>query len=237
MSNNFDLQGGQDKEAMTTASIEPTPTMHLRSRTQILEEEERRQRITRVATNILQVTLPHNMNKQDDKMAPVPPPMAPYTTIMTMQSIPGRDSGFQQVMSQLDPRLTNDTFSKRKLDWQWNAVADRSKQGPLKEKAKMLQSFAAFLIMHPQLRYVMCVHSAHVYHPLAGSPSELNGKMVAFIGDRTATRMLIPVKLPPRSSFEFLQLKVVFDPRLMEEAYKESGVTGTLWQPLGTITK
>jgi hypothetical protein len=116
-------------------------------------------------------------------------------------------------------------------------VADRSKQGPFKEKAKTLQSFGAFLIMRPQLGYLMCLHSTHVYHLSARSPSELDGKVVAFIGDRTATRIPSPVKLPPRSPFEFPQLKVVDDPCLMEEAYKESGVTGTLWQPLGTVTK
>jgi hypothetical protein len=66
----------------------------------------------------------------------------------------------------------------------------------------------------------MCVHSAHVYHPLVGSPSELDGKVVVFIRDRTATRMPIPVKLPPRSSLEFPQLKVVDDPCPMKDAYK-----------------
>jgi hypothetical protein len=71
----------------------------------------------------------------------------------------------------------------------------------------------------------------------AGSPSEFDGIVVALIRDRTATRMPTPVNLPPRSSFEFPQLKVVDDPCLMEDAYKESGVTGTLWQPLGTVTK
>jgi hypothetical protein len=91
--------------------------------------------------------------------------------------------------------------------------------------------------MHPQLGYLTCLHSAHVYHPLAESPSELDGKVVAFIGDRTATRMPTPVKLPPRSSFEFPQLEVVDDPDLMEDAYEVSGVTKTLWQPLGTVTK
>jgi hypothetical protein len=94
-------------------------------------------------------------------------------------------------MSCLGPRLTDDNFTKRELDWQQNAVADR----------------------------------------------KLDGKMVAFIRDRTATRMPTPVKLPPRSSFEVPQLKVMDDPCLMEGVYEESGVTGTLWQPLGTITK
>jgi hypothetical protein len=124
MSNIFDLEGGQDKEATAMASIEPTPTMRLHSRKQILEEEERCQRITHVAeedqqqqltidkneptegTNILQVTLPHNVNEQDNKMKPVPPPMVPRIKIMTTQSIPGRDSGFQHVMSWLGSCLT-----------------------------------------------------------------------------------------------------------------------------------
>jgi hypothetical protein len=236
MSNIFDLKGSQDKESTVLAPFEPTPTMHLPSRTHILEEEERHQRITRVAeedqqqqltidknkptegTYILQVTQPHNVYKQDNETMPIPPPMVPRTTIMMTRSIPGGDSGFQQVMSRLGPCLTD--------NWQWNAVADRRKQGPVKEKAKMLQPFGAFLIMRPQLGYLTCIHFAHVYHPLVGSPSECDGEVAAFIGDRTATRMPTPVKLPPRSSFEFPQLKVVDDPRLIKDAYEESGLLG-----------
>ncbi len=80
----------------------------------------------------------------------VPPRIVPRTTIMTTQSIPDGNSGFQQVMSRLGPPLADDTFTKRELDWQRNVVADRNKQGPFKEKAKTLLSFGAFLIMHPQ---------------------------------------------------------------------------------------
>jgi hypothetical protein len=47
MSNMFDLEGSQDKEATATVPFEPMPTIHLHSRIQILEEEERHQRITR----------------------------------------------------------------------------------------------------------------------------------------------------------------------------------------------
>ncbi len=49
MSSVINLNGGQDKEATATAPFEPTPAMRLSSRTQLLEEEERRQRITHVA--------------------------------------------------------------------------------------------------------------------------------------------------------------------------------------------
>jgi hypothetical protein len=49
--------------------------------------------------------------------------------------------------------------------------------------------------------------------------------------------MLIPIKLPPRSSYEFPQLEAVDDLQPMEDAYEESGVTGIFWQPPGTITK
>jgi hypothetical protein len=70
------------------------------------------------------------MTEQGNKSTPVSPPMVPRTTTMTIQSIPGGDSGFQQVMLWLGPCLTNNTFTKRKLDWQRNVVTDRSKQGP-----------------------------------------------------------------------------------------------------------
>ncbi len=102
MSNNFDLKDGQDKEAMAIALIEPMPTRRLCSRTQFLEEEEWRQRLTCVTeedqcqqltideskptegTNIGQVTHPHNMNEQDNKSMPVPPPLVPRTTAISL---------------------------------------------------------------------------------------------------------------------------------------------------------
>jgi hypothetical protein len=198
MTNIFNLKGGQDEKATATVSIEPTPTMRLHSRTQILEEKERRQRLTLVAeeeqrqqltinknkptegTHIVQVTQPHNVYKQDNKLMPVPPPLVPRTTTLVTRSIPVGESGFQQVPSWLSPRLTNNIVTKCKLDWQQNMVTDRSKQAPFKEKARMLQIFGAFLIMHPQSGYVTCIHSAHVYHPLAGSPSELDDEVVIF---------------------------------------------------------
>ena len=131
-------------------------------------------------TNIVQVAQPHNVNEQDNESMPVPPPLVLHTTTMATRSVPVRDSGFQQVLSWLGPCLTDVAVTKCKLDWQQNAVTDRSKQTPFKEKAGMLQSFGAFLIMRPQSGYVTCIHSAHVYHPLAGSPSELDDEVVIF---------------------------------------------------------
>jgi hypothetical protein len=48
MSNIIDLEGGQEEEATAMAAFEPTPTMCLHSRMQILEEKEWRQWITHV---------------------------------------------------------------------------------------------------------------------------------------------------------------------------------------------
>ncbi len=85
MSNIIDLEGGQEEEATAMAAFEPTPTMCLHSRMQILEEKEWRQWITHVmeedqwqqltkdknkpteGTNIIQATQPHNVNKQDNE--------------------------------------------------------------------------------------------------------------------------------------------------------------------------
>jgi hypothetical protein len=63
MSNIFDLNGSQDKEAMATAPSEPMLPIHLHSRMQILEEEEWRQPITCVAEEDQQQQLTINKNK------------------------------------------------------------------------------------------------------------------------------------------------------------------------------
>jgi hypothetical protein len=72
-----------------------------------------------------------------------------------------------------------------------------------KEKAQTLQSVAVFLIMRWQSAYITCVHSANVYYSLAAAPSELDSKLIGFVGDRTNSRVPIPLKLPPVATFEF----------------------------------
>ncbi len=76
----------------------------------------------------------------------------------------------------------------------------------------------------------MCVHSVHVYHSLAAIPSENNREFIGFIGDRTPTRVPIPIKLPPLATFEWKQVNAVDNLNSLEEEYKNEP-PGQQWTP------
>ncbi len=84
--------------------------------------------------------------------------------------------------------------------------------------------------MCPQSGYLTCLHSAHVYHSLAAIPSENDGECISFIGNRTVSQVLIPIKLPSVATFKWKQVNAVDDPTEMQEAYKDE-TPGWLWTP------
>ncbi len=70
-----------------------------------------------------------------------------------------------------------------------------------------------------------------MYHPLEGSPSKLKGKLIGFIGERTNPQMQFPIKLLRLALFEFKHLEAVDDAEEVNDAFENSGTTGTLWTP------
>jgi hypothetical protein len=141
-----------------------------------------------------------------------------------------QDSGFHQMLERLKGRLDDDVIIKQELDWQQDVKTDQTKASAFKEKARTLQSFAAFLIIRPQSAYLTCIHSAHVYYSSAAAPSELDGKLIGFFGDRTSSRILILIKLSLVATFDWKQLNAVDNPEGMQEYYNDNA-TGRLWAP------
>jgi hypothetical protein len=113
------------------------------------------------------------------------------------------NSGFHQILERLKRRLDDDVIIKQELDWQRDVKTDQTKTSLFKEKAQMLQSYVAFLIIRPQSAYLTCVHSAHVYYSSTAAPSELDGKLIGFVRDRTSSRNLIPIELAPVMVFDW----------------------------------
>jgi hypothetical protein len=84
--------------------------------------------------------------------------------------------------------------------------------------------------MRPQSRYLTCVHSGHEYHSLAAIPLENDGEFIRFIGNRTLTRVPIPIKLLPLATFEWKQVNAVDKPDGLDKEYKNEP-PGQLWMP------
>jgi hypothetical protein len=88
----------------------------------------------------------------------------------------------------------------------------------------------AFLIIRPQSAYLICIHCAHIYYSSAAAPSELDGELIGFVGDRTSSRVPIPIKLPTVATFDWKQLTAVNNPEEIQEYYKDDAA-GRLWVP------
>ncbi len=97
----------------------------------------------------------------------------------------------------------------------------------------MLQTFSACLVMRPQLGYLTCIPTAHLYQTLAAVPLENNGEFIGFIHNCMPTRFPIPIKLLPLASFEWKQVNTANSPNGLDNKYKDQP-PGRLWAPDAT---
>ncbi len=114
-------------------------------------------------------------------------PQITQVTLGTQGQENEQDLGFHQMLEHLKGWLDDDVIIKGELDWQQNVKTDQTKAFAFKEKAQMSQSFVVFLIIRPQSAYLTCIHSAHLYYSSAAAPSEIDGKLIGFIGVRTSS--------------------------------------------------
>jgi hypothetical protein len=79
--------------------------------------------------------------------------------------------------------------------------------------------------------YVSIIHTPEVYYSIASSTSTYQGKVLAFIGDRRATKEPTPVCLPATKMWEWHTGHTNTDFTKLEEFYSVEANKGKLWTP------
>jgi hypothetical protein len=94
-----------------------------------------------------------------------------------------------------------------------------------------VQQFRVYLAMLGGQPYVTMIHTPEVYFSIVQATSQYQGKVLAFIGDRRATKEPTPVCLPATKMWEWHtgHANCSFDK--LKEFYGEEANKGKLWMP------
>jgi hypothetical protein len=101
-----------------------------------------------------------------------------------------------------------------------------------------VQEFRVYLAMLGNQTHVSMIHTPGVYYSLASATSTFRGKVLAFIGDRRATKEPTPICLPTTKTWEWRTGDAVTDFAKFSEFHNVQANKGNLWTPtvVGTVS-
>jgi len=94
-----------------------------------------------------------------------------------------------------------------------------------------VQEFWVYLAMLVNQTHVSMIHTPGVYYSLASATSPYQGKVLAFIGDRRATKEPTPICLPTTKTWDWHTGDVVMDFDKFNEFHGVEVNRGNLWMP------
>jgi hypothetical protein len=94
-----------------------------------------------------------------------------------------------------------------------------------------IQQFRVYLAMLGGQTHVSMIHTPGVYYSIASATSTYQGKVLAFIGDRRATKEPTPICLPTSKAWEWHTGDALTDFDKFSEFYDVEANKGTLWTP------
>jgi hypothetical protein len=94
-----------------------------------------------------------------------------------------------------------------------------------------VQEFRVYLAMLGNQTHVSMIHTTGVYYSLASATSTYQGKVLAFIGDRRATKEPTPICLPTTKTWEWHASDAITDFEKFREFHDVEANKGNLWTP------
>jgi len=117
------------------------------------------------------------------------------------------------------------------LDVQLGTPGDLANRTAFREFMVNVQEFWVYLAMLGSQTHVSMIHTPGVYYSLASATSTYQGKVLAFIGYRRATKEPNPICLPMTKTWEWHTGDAVMDFDMFNEFHDVEANKGTLWTP------
>jgi hypothetical protein len=109
--------------------------------------------------------------------------------------------------------------------------ADAASQSAFRDFAVNVQKFRVYFAMLGGQPYVSMIHTPGVYYSIDVLTSAYQGKVLAFMGDRRATKEPTPVWLPSTKAWGWHTGDANTDFAKLEEYYTTDGNKDSLWRP------
>jgi hypothetical protein len=141
-------------------------------------------------------------------------------------------SGIDSVIQKLGGKMCDPVTIQAEL-----AVQLRGTPGDLANRTSFcefvvnVQEFRVYMAMLGNHTHVSMIHTPGVYYFLASATSTYQGKGLAFIGDRRATKEPTPICLPTTKTWEWHTSNAVMDFEKFSEFHNVEANKGNLWTP------
>ena len=122
----------------------------------------------------------------------------------------------------------------QELNWQRLVDGDNAKINQWRDIMGSIQDFKAYLFVKPGSCFATVVHSPMKFAAISPSTSHLQGRVIGFVGDRTATREPSPILFPTIKTWQWVKEKVHTDgPALIKYYDDDPSRIGSLWKGEG----
>ena len=120
------------------------------------------------------------------------------------------------------------------LMWQRAVEGDAGKITQWKEVMGSLQEFKAYLFIKQGTCFATVLHSPMKFAAINPSTAHLQGRVIGFVGDRTATREPTPILLPTNKTWQWVKESVFTDGTALIKHFDDDPTRiGTLWKGEG----
>jgi len=136
--------------------------------------------------------------------------------------------GLTRAIAKITQRQTDATLD-RELDWQARVGGDATKVAAFKEQVLNQQGFRAFAFMKGTSPVIHMAHSIGSFFGLSGLATDVQGKQIAFVGDRVQGRQPIPFVLPPQNAWTWARVRYLADMERYVEHYSDDANKDKLW--------
>jgi hypothetical protein len=120
------------------------------------------------------------------------------------------------------------------LAWQQSVKGDPTKINQWKEVMGSIQDFKAYLFIRQESGFATVMHSPLKFAAISVATQHLQGRIIGFVGDRTATREPTPILLPQLKTWQWVKESVFTDgPALIKHYEDDASRVGTLWKGEG----
>ena len=108
---------------------------------------------------------------------------------------------------------------------------DLANRTSFREFVVNVQEFRVYLAMLGNQTHVSMIHTPGVYYSLASATSTYQGKVLAYIGDRRATKEPTPICLPTTTTWDWHTGNAVMDFDKFSEFHNVEANKGNIWTP------
>ena len=141
-------------------------------------------------------------------------------------------SGIDSVLQQLGGKMYDPASIKAELAVQLRGTpGDPTNRTSFREFVVNVQEFRVYLAMLGNQTHVSMIHTPGVYYSLASATSTYQGRVLAFIGDRRATKEPTPICLPTTKTWEWHAGEAITDFDKFREFHEVEANRGNLWTP------